>query len=479
MKNALQRLRSSFEKLIMRMKTMSESDVRRLTNEWIMNQRTDEAQLNEVRNILDQTKEHTEWINEIVVEAFSILIERQLWRTKFETKKKALATLNNSMLKNIRARARTNRNRKIKYIERIKAMWSQEIKEWMFDNLNENYLFNMTSIAKRYIYSKTKAMILRIATSRVKQNLSERESMRTIIAKDWSDLKIMRKRKTRNLLLENNSTSMKMSELDIAVVHLFQDSIKNIRIESRVVVSESKIRISSKNERSIHTNDDDDASLFETDDDEVMNERNEDLSNEKINEIDDEKDDDDDKEIEAKKSASKSTDDRRERDVSHESKRKRKACKCEDLSNALLERIKRKNSIRARMKSDIECIDILKAIIQARHDEVSLRHVCHRHLYVMSGHFDLQVKSLKTMTLRQRLIMLWRNRNSLNESKLSVRHRNWFKLSSQRMTTTMKFMSDDRDWRGFLNSLMMKESRWLLTRLKTKARDSDEWRMKI
>jgi hypothetical protein len=94
------------------------------------------------------------------------------------------------------------------------------------------------------------------------------------------------------------------------------------------------------------------------------------------------------------------------RDVARQSKHKKKLCKCINLTLVLLERIRRKNAIRTRMKDDAECIDTLRKMIEARLNKTSLRHMCHRHLYALERYFDLQIKKFKTTNLRQRLSMI-------------------------------------------------------------------------
>ena len=103
----------------MEVKTHSGSDIRRMTNEWIIGQGAEAAQLDGIRDIFEQAGGHTEWMNEIVMEAWSILLKGQVWRSRFSTREEALAALNNPFLKDLRMRAGTNRNRKARYIEQI------------------------------------------------------------------------------------------------------------------------------------------------------------------------------------------------------------------------------------------------------------------------------------------------------------------------------------------------------------------------
>jgi hypothetical protein len=215
----------------------------------------------------------------------------------------------------------------------------------------------------------------------------------------------MRKKKTRNLLMKSNSTKEDVSDLDIIIVRLFQKSVESMSSTS------SEIALNKIDESDCKMNE-----IEKTTNDEMKSE-----NIEKINEmIISECDENESMKEEIKKKSIRSDDDSVEkdnsrrkldrkhlkRDVARQSKHKKKLCKCISLTLALLERIRRKNAIRTRMKDDAECIDTLREMIEARLNKTSLRHVCHRHLYVLERHFDLQIKKLKTTNLKQRLNMI-------------------------------------------------------------------------
>lgn len=143
--------------------------------------RGEAAQLDGIRNIFDQAGGHTEWMNEIVIEAS---FGGEMWRSRFRTREEALAALNSLFLKNLRARAGTNRNRKARYIEEIRLAWKAGVANWRFEVLGENYLANVAAVVKEYTYENTGHVILRLALNRVKKNMPGRRFMRTIITKN-------------------------------------------------------------------------------------------------------------------------------------------------------------------------------------------------------------------------------------------------------------------------------------------------------
>jgi hypothetical protein len=229
----------------------------------------------------------------------------------------------------------------------------------------------------------------------------------------------MRKTETRNLLLDDNSIEEEMSDLDITAIRLFQKSMKSM-IATELETSSSKAE----------SNDDENAKLKDIDEDiesEVSESENESETfhseneenffimneNERVQDrsksvkrIKKNEDLSDDVSLVKNDSEKKQENIHQTRDDERDQRKKKNSCKCERISLALLERIRRKNAIRARMKSDVECIDILRAMIESKLDETNLRHVCHRYLYAIDDHFDLQIKSLKTTDLRQRLSMI-------------------------------------------------------------------------
>ncbi len=64
----------------------SEKDFRRLTNEWVLGQGSDEDQLNGILNSFEQAGLYAEGLNDVVMEAWGMLIDGKIWKAKFESK---------------------------------------------------------------------------------------------------------------------------------------------------------------------------------------------------------------------------------------------------------------------------------------------------------------------------------------------------------------------------------------------------------
>ncbi len=106
-------------------------------------------------------------------------------------------------------------------------------------------------------------------------------------------------------------------------------------------------------------------------------------------------------------------------------------CPCRGIDRALLNRIRRKNAGTSGMKTETECLGVLRHIIECKSNGKALNHVCHRHLHALAGHFGLQVKKLNSAGLRKRLGACWDNRNDLVALKTNPARISWFRLSSR------------------------------------------------
>jgi len=86
-------------------------------------------------------------------------------------------------------------------------------------------------------------------------------------------------------------------------------------------------------------------------------------------------------------------------------KKKHSSCICRDIESSLLERLRCKNARTSDIKTEIECIEVLRCIIACKLNEKFLKHVYHRHLHALVDHFDFQVKKLNSAKLRKCLEM--------------------------------------------------------------------------
>lgn len=101
-------------------------------------------------------------------------------------------------------------------------------------------------------------------------------------------------------------------------------------------------------------------------------------------------------------------------------------CKCRGGDSKLLKKLLSRNLSAAGLKSDMDCLATLRKIMKSKQHGGDLTHVCYTHLHALGRHFGLQVKKLKTPTLRSRLRLIWDHRLNLNEFKLS--HPQWCRL---------------------------------------------------
>ena len=82
---------------------------------------------------------------------------------------------------------------------------------------------------------------------------------------------------------------------------------------------------------------------------------------------------------------------------------KTKLCKCSNIANSTMNRIKRRNPLLIKMNIDENLIITLRSIIKVKKNDFSFKHVCFSHLKTLNDHAGLQVKNLKSKNLKKRL----------------------------------------------------------------------------
>ncbi len=153
---------SSFNQLRRQINFFSEIDFRKLINKWVLNHESDENQLREILNIFEQVELHVEELNDVVMKVWEMLIDEKIWKAKFKTKNDIIKMIDTSFLKNFRACAQSSQNRKKRYIVIIKIKWEINVQDWWFKTLSKNYLNNVTSVAKDWIFELTNDLIWKI-----------------------------------------------------------------------------------------------------------------------------------------------------------------------------------------------------------------------------------------------------------------------------------------------------------------------------
>ena len=102
-------------------------DVRTQTHNLIKRAGDDTAQAQLIQDVLEMLVDGTEVVNEVLTEAWGMLIDDGLWRAIFETKEQALTAIDTTQLKDLRKRAGTNRNRKEAYYKTIQKAWQNDV----------------------------------------------------------------------------------------------------------------------------------------------------------------------------------------------------------------------------------------------------------------------------------------------------------------------------------------------------------------
>ena len=94
-------------------------DIRQKTKELVRLAGDEAAQVDLIEIFLTIMTDGTEIMNEILIETWGMLIDDGLWRARYDTKDEACRQLDSALLKDLRKRATTNRNRKEKYVKQI------------------------------------------------------------------------------------------------------------------------------------------------------------------------------------------------------------------------------------------------------------------------------------------------------------------------------------------------------------------------
>jgi hypothetical protein len=399
----------SFDQLRIQIGSSSEIDFRRLTNKWVLNQGSDENQLSGILNIFEQAGLHAEGLNDVVMEAWGMLIDGKIWKAKFESKDDAIKAIDTPFLKDFRARAQSSRNRKERYIAIIKAEWGTSVQDWRFEVLGENYLGNVASVAGDCTFELASDMIRKITVNRLQKTQSGRGSTRSIITKDWADIRSLDENEVKLLLSREPISDHELIRFEHSSIQLFRGQAStvegiNLDVESGDI-DDDDIVMNSENEN---------AGIPDFEQDESDMGSTESRNTDEVDHADD-----GDEEVES------------EIRTTIRRKAKHSGCACRGIESSLLERLRRKNAGTSGLKTETQCIAALRRIIECNSNGTTLKHVCHRHLHALAGHFGLQVQKLTSNGLRARLKACWNHRDDLNAFKTSPDHTSWFRLKSR------------------------------------------------
>lgn len=306
-------------------------------------------------------------VKKIVLKIESTLYNEKLWQTKYANKKEIILTLNTSQLRHIRHHAHVGRKRKNKHATIIEQQWKFKMKNWKFEKLKKNYLKQMTNVADKYSFDEMIHLMTHLTMRRLKKKQFDKKFIRKIIHIDWIVVRILNDAKTQRVLALTS-----IQKIDLI---LFETNIDKI----------------SKFKRSVSTNDNDHAKIsakrrryaFVSKSRFVQTENESDM---KINSMTTKNSDamNDEMTFELKM-------------IDNELAIK---CDCQNIDDELFVRLKWKHSNASSIKNEIDCLDVLRQMIQFYRNDDSLMHVCHRHLHVIVGRLSLQIKKLTTIDLR-------------------------------------------------------------------------------
>ena len=316
-----------------------------------------------------------------------------------------LKVINILLLKKLCQWALSNQNHKEKYMHLIKMKWKDNVDDWSFNQLKENYLDTMMMIFKRYNFKKVTTMIIQVIVTKLQKVKNDQESMHQIITNDWQNLKRMNCNIAIKLLMKMTSLSEKLIALELNLLRLI--FLKH-EIFNEVFLSWKWIQyVNWKNKDKTEWNKKDSNIMINAD--EVVkstsnsNSDKEILNKEVFNEM-----------YENDESIEETSD-----------------CKCNEIFKMILKRICRKSFTIIDMMNEMKCINTLRIFMKINLKETSLMHVYHKHLLHFTDHFDLQVKMLNSTELRNQLYQCWKHCSNLIAFKMSSQSTLWWYLKSR------------------------------------------------
>lgn len=108
-----------------------------------------------------------------------------------------------------------------------------------------------------------------------------------------------------------------------------------------------------------------------------------------------------------------------------------KGCKCRFISQSMLDRIKRRHAAAAGMQTDIDCLGVLRQLVEATRQGRKLEHICFDHLQALGAHLGFQIKRLNLSSLRQRVLLFWTHKDDLTSFKTDPRYCKMFRMANR------------------------------------------------
>ncbi|MCJ1412158.1 hypothetical protein MMC19_006250 [Ptychographa xylographoides] len=380
--------------------TISRTDIKTFTNNWIVNQGSPEQQLQGIRGLFAAIGDASDVSNEIVLEAWNVLTAGELWKVEYATKAEAIAAIDTPLLRDLRNNATKGRRRKGKYIETITKNWADTTPAWVIDTLGENCLYSLASISKRYSVKEAMDAVVQITMIRLREVKTGRGSTRQIQTTDWQDLE----KSERDIVLElttrppPSDSELAALGTDILTLTCPKRGLPVLEAETESEPTPRKrIRYTTRQytrsfDESSSGTDAEHGSDSDASNDGVGNTR-----------------------------------------LPVTPKAKHNFCACRGVSTAVLDRVSRKSEVSAGMMNDAECVATLRIFLGLTADDKkgSLNNVCYKHLSHLGGHIGMQIKKLTAAGLRARLVQCWEHRADLTAFKMAPETSLWWRLNSR------------------------------------------------
>ncbi len=344
-------------------------------------------------------------MNKILSKIWAVLLNKEIWRVKFFTQIETLKVIDTSLLKKLRQRALSNRNHKEKYVHLIKMRWKDNVDDWSFNQLRENYLNAMMMIFKWYNFKKATAMIIQVIVTKLWKVKNDWESICQIITSDWQNLKRMNCDIAIKLLMKIMLSSEKLITLELNLLKLIFSKYKTF----------NEVSLSWKWIQYVNQKNKDETEWNKKDSDMTIN------ADEVVRSM---SDSDSDKKILNEEVLN-------EMYENDESIEETSDCKCSEILKTILKRICRKSFTVIDMMNEMKCINTLRIFVKINLEETSLMYVYHKHFLHLADHFDLQVKMLNSAELRNQLCQCWEHHSDLIAFKMSSQFTLWWCLKSR------------------------------------------------
>ena len=170
---------------------MNSTKIRRKTHEIVTKIDTKLDQWSMRKELFRLITNETKNMSDMIIETWDICIEDDLWKIKFKIKAKVIATLDNSLLQNIKRETTRNRDKKKKSMIKIKRRWESHVDNWIDQDLKENHLDVITRVARQFRYEKINRMIIYVIANKLARDDVNREFIEKIINKNWQKFSLM------------------------------------------------------------------------------------------------------------------------------------------------------------------------------------------------------------------------------------------------------------------------------------------------